>query len=882
MGRVHDTKSFIAKSKEKYDQQFGYQDAIYVDARTPLTLYCLRHFPAVRFEVAPDRHLSKKGGCRQCKADGARARHGKGRKQFISDAQGVHGDAFDYIAVDYINARTPITIYCRRHQQYFEQVPDVHLRGAGCAKCKGEKISASNEPLYASKRVLFSEFQLRARIQHNDFYQYDESSYLGYNHKVTIVCPNHGPFPQRAQRHAEGSRCKDCVSEGMILTEQEWFSRIREKFGVSLAVTTESPWSGFLTQAHAHCTVHDVHWSIKAQSLLAGNGCRECVRLQKNLPRLQALREALPSQHSHLKISENPEFLEFVIAADSKHPKAYQYEESQFTFMSRHCEVNCQQHGWFRLLPQTHLNGQGCNLCDYRRQFIANALALFGRQNDYSQVRFESSNAREIISIRCVEHNITSKQSAEAHLRGSHFCPLCKTAGRMLSTAERQERNRPILINTFKLKALHTHGTKYQYPYLQDELHTWGSKVTVFCPEHDFTFTPVASVHVQKGKRSPAGCQRCKGDASRLRYRTPYQTLKVRLIEHGFTPLEPEESYVNQRQKLYMRCNEGHEIFHVPQKIFSGRGCPDCSPFVGESITRSILSSVLGVSLRKKRFYQRYNPDLVQPYAWLELDGYNAVQRIAFEYQGAWHSQRQRHKTEKSYNEQLQRDKQKAVMCKKLQITLIEVHEYKYPFQAEDIRQKIESALTNSELIRPWTIPAPLPLKDHLPMLHAQGLKSLLNLANAHNLTVKETAWHGKHHKYTWTCNACAYVFKTSFDLRFKAKWHQCPSCVTRNSSVRAQILDSMKVHHPRHLDNLRSKGEKLGLVLLESDWKTSKPGVTYRFNCAHSHNEVPPRTYNSILKGVHGCRCEVHKSSSKASISINRRTKTVDNNGAA
>ncbi|MFL7961015.1 hypothetical protein ACEI36_01995 [Pseudomonas kielensis] len=860
MSRVHDTESFIAKSRAKYDQQFGYQDAIYVDARTPLVLYCLHHSAAKKFEVTPDRHFRKKGGCRQCKADGARARHGKGRDGFIAEAQTIHGDAFDYGAVDYINAHIAVKIYCRRHERQFEQVPDVHLRGAGCPRCKGEKISLANEPLYASKRVLFPEFLTRARERHSDYYQYDEASYRGFNLDVTIICPEHGPFSQRAQRHAEGSDCKDCVSESLKLTEQDWRARIHDKFGSKLTVTIQTPWSGFATPTHAHCSVHDVHWSVKAQSLLVGNGCRECVRLQKNAPRLEALRNALPPNHAHLLNCENPNFLEFVIAADKKHSMRYQYAEAQFVSMSRYCEITCQLHGWTRMLPQAHLDGQGCNVCDYQRAFIANALALFGERNDYSRVAFQSTSAKEVITVRCVEHELVSSQSAEAHLRGSHFCPQCRAASRKLSTAERRQRNQPSLIQAFKLEAFQTHGGKYQYPALENELHTWVSKVTVFCPEHSFTFTPSAAAHVQQGRRSPAGCQRCKGDASRLRYRTPYQVLRTRLAEHGFTFLEQEEDYVNQSQKAFMRCNEGHEVYHVPQKIFSGRGCPDCSPFVGEAITRSVLDSVLRVSLRKKRFYQNDHPALVTPHAWLELDGYDATHQIAFEYQGAWHSQRQRHKSEASYREQLQRDAQKAVMCKALHIALIEVHEFEYPFQAVDVRHKLESALLKANLKRPWALPDPLPLQAHTPMLHAQGLKSLLDLAKAHNLTVKEKAWYGKHHHYTWTCNACEHVFKTSYALRLKAKWPQCPSCVTRNSTVRAQAHAAMRVHYPRHLESLRSKGQKLGLTLLDSEWRTTKPGVTYRFSCTHTNKEVAPRTYNNILKRVHGCRCEVHR----------------------
>lgn len=810
--------------------------------------------------MTPDRHFRNKGGCRQCKADGARSRHGKGRDAFIAEALAVHGEAFDYCAVEYVNARTPVEIYCRMHKIHFEQIPQVHLKGGGCSRCKSTKISAANEPLYARKRVLLAEFLARARKKHSDYYQYDEASYKGFNRDITIICPEHGPFRQRAQRHADGSGCKRCSSDNLKLTEQIWRSRIQGKFGSTLTVTLDKDWSGLDTQIQAYCSLHNWRWGVKAHSLLTGNGCRHCTRREKHTPRLEELRRALPARWAHLRSSENPEFLTFVIASVKRHAMRYDYPEEQFLSMSRYCEIACEKHAGFRILPQAHLDGEGCPVCDFQHAFLDKAMTLFGERYDYSHVAFTTANAKEKITVRCIAHDVLSSQSAEVHLRGTPFCPRCKALSREQSTAQRRERNQPSLIQAFEQAAFKAHAGKYKYPKLGRELITWGSKITVFCPEHQYTFTPSAAVHVQQGKRSPAGCQRCKGDASRLKYRTPYQQVKKRLTEHGFTLLVSEEDYVSQRESVFVRCNEGHELSVVPQKIFSGRGCPDCSPHVGEAITRSILESALRITLSNRRFYRKDYPNLVAPHACLELDGYNAKHQIAFEYQGAWHLQRRCHKTEDSYLKQLQRDEQKKIMCRELGIALIEVYEFDYPFQAIDVRNKVTSALINARLSQHWALPDPLPLQAHTPLIHAQGLKNLLELAKAHNLTVKEKAWYGKGHHYTWTCNACSYMFKTQYIVRLNAKWARCPRCVRRDPAVRAQARVAMYAHHPRHLETLREKALRLGLTLLDTEWKTSKPGVTYRFSCIHTQQEVAPRTYNNILKRTHGCRCAVHR----------------------
>lgn len=63
----------------------------------------------------------------------------KTREEFISDAIEVHGDKYDYSQVEYINNKIPVKIYCKRCDYTFEQRPDSHLNGKGCAFCGLEK-----------------------------------------------------------------------------------------------------------------------------------------------------------------------------------------------------------------------------------------------------------------------------------------------------------------------------------------------------------------------------------------------------------------------------------------------------------------------------------------------------------------------------------------------------------------------------------------------------------------------------------------------------------------------------------------------------------------------------------------------------------------------
>ena len=53
----------------------------------------------------------------------------------------------------------------------------------------------------------------KASIVHNNKYRYDNSVYVGHDHKLEIECPVHGPFWQTPHNHLNGSGCPRCRYE---------------------------------------------------------------------------------------------------------------------------------------------------------------------------------------------------------------------------------------------------------------------------------------------------------------------------------------------------------------------------------------------------------------------------------------------------------------------------------------------------------------------------------------------------------------------------------------------------------------------------------------------------------------------------------------------
>ena len=107
---------------------------------------------------------------------------------FISKAINIHKDKYDYSKVNYINAKTKVTIICKEHGE-FQQTPSNHLSNYNCQKC------ANN---LKSNTISFIE---KANIIHNNRYDYSKVNYINSDTQVIIICKAHGEFSQIPDFH---------------------------------------------------------------------------------------------------------------------------------------------------------------------------------------------------------------------------------------------------------------------------------------------------------------------------------------------------------------------------------------------------------------------------------------------------------------------------------------------------------------------------------------------------------------------------------------------------------------------------------------------------------------------------------------------------------
>lgn len=122
---------------------------------------------------------------------------------FIEKARAVHGDRYDYGRVVYAHSQEKVIITCTKHGD-FEQRPNCHLKGYGCAKCGREEMAAK---LSQEAKDGFIE---KACAIHGDRYDYSRVFYIRSKDNVTITCKQHGDFEQTPNRHLKGYGCYKC------------------------------------------------------------------------------------------------------------------------------------------------------------------------------------------------------------------------------------------------------------------------------------------------------------------------------------------------------------------------------------------------------------------------------------------------------------------------------------------------------------------------------------------------------------------------------------------------------------------------------------------------------------------------------------------------
>ena len=134
-------QDFIKKANKVHGNKYDYSKAVYVNNSTKLIITCPIHGD---FEQTPNNHLNGQE-CPLC-ANINNPNIKITLENFISKANKIHNNKYDYSKVEYKNCKEKVCIICPEHGEFW-QTPDNHTnKKQGCPICLqslGEKFIQS-------------------------------------------------------------------------------------------------------------------------------------------------------------------------------------------------------------------------------------------------------------------------------------------------------------------------------------------------------------------------------------------------------------------------------------------------------------------------------------------------------------------------------------------------------------------------------------------------------------------------------------------------------------------------------------------------------------------------------------------------------------------
>lgn len=336
---------FIALSRKVHGEKYDYSVAQYTNSATPLQIVCPEHG---LFMQSPSNHLSGKG-CQKCASKAAGENYRKSGEDFIQAAKKVHGDRYDYSESDYKNARLKLSIRCKVHGP-FDQIPFVHLRGAGCPACGKESRTETH-------RTSKQKFVAQGVAKYGEKFDYSQVQYVNAWSPVLIGCPAHGQFSQTPAAHLHNTTygCPRCASDDASnrgkgpraprpesrSNTTEFIKRAvlkhKDQYDYSLVNYTTSKENVTII-----CKSHGPFLQAPGTHL-RGSGCPKC-------------------GDEKFSMSQRQSVDSFIARAREVHGGKFDYSEVDYKTARVPVTIICPIHDEFQQPPDAHLN-RGCRKC---------------------------------------------------------------------------------------------------------------------------------------------------------------------------------------------------------------------------------------------------------------------------------------------------------------------------------------------------------------------------------------------------------------------------------------------------------------------------------------------------------------------------------------
>ena len=249
---------------------------------------------------------------------------------------------------------------------------------------------------------------------HGDKYDYSISVYTGSGDPITIICPIHGEFTQRASKHAEGQGCPRCaharranIISGKPSKKRKTSEQFIEEARTIHGEAYDYSKVNYITNKELVtiiCPVHGEFQQTPTAHITKKRGCPKCSN----------------------GFFERKTTKQFIEEARAIHGDRYDYIEAEYGGAHSDVTIICPDHGPFTQVARSHLLGSDCPKCvggiakEYDH-YIERFTQTHGNLYGYDKTSFV--NSRVPMRINCKEHG-WFLQAPTAHY-GGQGCPKC-------------------------------------------------------------------------------------------------------------------------------------------------------------------------------------------------------------------------------------------------------------------------------------------------------------------------------------------------------------------------------------------------------------------------------------------------------------------------
>lgn len=231
----------------------------YITMDTKITHHCLIH--DVYWETTPVRAI-RGVGCSVCKKERFRKSKCKTHERYLEQVAHINPD-IEVIGM-YVDSKTKIEHYCKRHNILWMASPDNIIHSHGCCECAKEKIGNKNRRLHEQY------VKMAEKVNSNIIVT---GEYIDALTPISHRCKIDGhKWKTTPANILYGTGCPKCAGT-MKKTHEDY---IKEVFSINPNIEVIEEYVNARTPIKHRCKIDGFEWSTVPYVILTGCGCPQC------------------------------------------------------------------------------------------------------------------------------------------------------------------------------------------------------------------------------------------------------------------------------------------------------------------------------------------------------------------------------------------------------------------------------------------------------------------------------------------------------------------------------------------------------------------------------------------------------------------------------